>query len=57
MSSISLNGDTSGSIIVQAPAIAGSGTLTLPTGTGTLLSTTAPKTGSVIQVVQVWKSD
>jgi hypothetical protein len=36
MSSISLNGDTSGSIIVQAPAIAGSGTLTLPTGTATL---------------------
>jgi hypothetical protein len=36
MASISLNGDTSGSIIVQAPAIAGSGTLTLPTGTATL---------------------
>jgi hypothetical protein len=32
MSSITLNGDTSGSIIVQAPAIAGSGTLTLPSG-------------------------
>ena len=56
MSSISLNGDTSGSIIVQAPAIAGSGTLTLPTGTGTLLSTTAPKAGSVIQVVNVTNS-
>ena len=36
MSSISLLGDTSGSILIQAPAIAGSGTLTLPTGTATL---------------------
>jgi hypothetical protein len=36
MSSISLNGDTSGSILIQAPAVAGSGTLTLPTGTATL---------------------
>jgi hypothetical protein len=32
MSSISLNGDTSGAILLQAPAIAGSGTLTLPSG-------------------------
>ncbi len=38
MASITLNGDTSGSIVVQAPAIAGSGTLTLPTGTGTILA-------------------
>jgi hypothetical protein len=36
MSSISLNGDTSGAILLQAPAIAGSTTLTLPTGTATL---------------------
>jgi len=36
MSSITLNGDTSGAILLQAPAIAGSGTLTLPTGTATL---------------------
>lgn len=36
MSSISLNGDTSGSIILAAPSVAGSGTLTLPTGTATL---------------------
>jgi len=36
MSSITLLGDTSGSIVVAAPAVAGSGTLTLPTGTATL---------------------
>lgn len=36
MSSLTLNGDTSGSILIQAPAVAGSGTLTLPTGTATL---------------------
>lgn len=36
MSSISLNGDTSGAVLLQAPAIAGSTTLTLPTGTATL---------------------
>lgn len=36
MSSISIAGDTSGSILLQAPAVAGSGTLTLPTGTATL---------------------
>jgi hypothetical protein len=41
MSSIVIAGDTSGSITVAAPAVAGSGTvLTLPTVTGTLLSTT-----------------
>lgn len=36
MSSLALNGDTSGSILIQAPAVAGSGTLTLPTGSATL---------------------
>lgn len=36
MSSITLLGDTSGSIVIDAPAIAGNGTLTLPTGTATL---------------------
>lgn len=36
MSSITLLGDTSGSIVIDAPAIAGSGTLTLPRGTATL---------------------
>jgi len=36
MSSISILGDTSGSVLLQAPAVAGSPTLTLPTTTGTL---------------------
>jgi hypothetical protein len=36
MSSLLILGDTSGSVLLQAPAVAGSGTLTLPTGTGTL---------------------
>jgi len=40
MSSIVVAGDTSGSITIQAPAVAGSGTvLTLPTVSGTLYST------------------
>jgi len=40
MSSITINGDTSGSIILQAPAVSGSTTLTLPTTSGTFLTTT-----------------
>lgn len=36
MSSVSIAGDTSGSILLAAPAVAGSSTLTLPTQTGTL---------------------
>jgi len=41
MSSIVIAGDTSGSITVAAPAVAGSGTvLTLPATTGTVLTTT-----------------
>jgi hypothetical protein len=39
MSSISIAGDTSGSIILQAPAVSGSTTLTLPTTSGTVLTT------------------
>jgi len=38
MSSITINGDTSGSVILQAPAVAGSTTLTLPTSNGTVVS-------------------
>ena len=38
MSSINIAGDTSGSIAIAAPAIAGSNTITLPAETGTLLS-------------------
>ena len=52
MSSISIAGDTSGSVIIAAPAVAGSTTLTLPTTTGTLVTSNAMPTGSVLQVVQ-----
>ena len=51
MASIKLTGDTSGEITISAPAVAGTSTLTLPTGTGTIITDTAPKTGNVIQVV------
>lgn len=49
MSSVSIAGDTSGSIILAAPAVAGSSTVTLPTTGGTIRTTTTP--GSVLQVV------
>lgn len=39
MSSITINGDTSGSVILQAPSIAGSTTLTLPSTSGTVITT------------------
>ena len=42
MSSISIAGDTSGSVIIAAPSVAGSATLTLPTTTGTLSLTASP---------------
>ena len=38
MSSVTISGDTSGSIILQAPSVAGSTTLTLPTTSGTVLT-------------------
>ncbi len=57
MSSISIAGDTSGSVILQAPSVAGSTTLTLPTTTGTLVTSNAMPTGSVLQVVSTTKSD
>jgi hypothetical protein len=50
MSSITLLGDTSGSIVIDAPAIAGSNTITLPTTGGTIRTTRTP--GTVLQVVQ-----
>jgi hypothetical protein len=37
MSSVSIAGDTSGAIVLAAPAVAGANTLTLPATTGTLL--------------------
>jgi len=39
MSSVLLLGDTSGSVLLQAPAVAGSTTLTLPASTGTVALT------------------
>ena len=51
MASVVINGDTSGSVTLSAPATAGTTVLTLPTTTGTILTTTNPKTGNVIQVV------
>jgi len=61
MASLVVAGDTSGSITLAAPAVAGSNTLTLPANTGTVITTASsgqviPKaalpTGSVLQVVQ-----
>jgi len=53
MSSIVIKGNTSGQVEIAAPDVAGSTTLTLPTGTGTVITDTAPKTGNVLQVVSV----
>jgi hypothetical protein len=55
MSSISVAGDTSGSITIAAPAVAGSGTLTLPTGTDTLIgkATTDTLTNKSIAATQL----
>lgn len=44
MSSVLISGDTSGAITISAPAVAGSGTLTLPTGTDTLVGLAATQT-------------
>lgn len=41
MSSIIISGDTSGSITIAAPAVAGTTTITLPAATGNLLASTA----------------
>lgn len=63
MSSVTISGDTSGSIILQAPSVAGSTTLTLPTTTGTVLTNASSVTssqlpaGSVVQVLQTVKTD
>ena len=51
MSSIVIKGNTSGQVEIAAPDVAGSTTLTLPTGNGTIITDTAPKTGNVLQVV------
>ena len=60
MASISVSGDTSGAVTIAAPAVASTPTLTLPTVSGTFITTgssgqSIPKaalpTGSVLQVV------
>jgi hypothetical protein len=50
MSNLTILGDTSGSVVLQAPAVAGSTTLTLPATTGTVL--TNRTAGTILQVVQ-----
>lgn len=52
MSSLVINGDTSGSVTLAAPAVAGSSTITLPTTGGTMRTTTTP--GTVLQVVSTF---
>jgi len=51
MSSVVISGDTSGAITLAAPAVAGTNTITLPAGTGTMLTSGNPQSGGVIQVV------
>ena len=55
MSSIVVAGDTSGTITISAPSAAGSGTLTLPTGTDTLVgkATTDTLTNKSIAATQL----
>ncbi len=51
MSNLTILGDTSGSVVLQAPAVAGSTTLTLPATTGTVALT-----NQVIGVGQTWQN-
>ena len=60
MSKLVLNGDTSGSVTLDAPAVSGTTTLTLPTTSGTVLTSgtnTNFPAGSIVQVVQTVKTD
>jgi len=50
LSSIVVAGDTSGSVTLSAPAVAGTATITLPTVTGNMLSSTGV-TASVLGTV------
>ena len=50
MSSLTLLGDISGSVVLDAPPISGSNTITLPTTGGTMRTTRTP--GAILQVVQ-----
>lgn len=51
MASLVLAGNTSGSITISSPAVAGSTTLTLPTTSGTVLTTAASQTLTTPNVV------
>jgi len=61
--SIILQGSTSGSVTLQEPAVAGTTVLTLPTTSGTVLTSASSVTssqlpvGSVLQVLQTVKTD
>ena len=57
MSSVVISGNTSGTITLDAPAVAGTTTLTLPATSGTVITTGNIPTGSVLQVVQAVKTD
>ena len=57
MSAVVIAGDTSGSVTLNAPAVAGTTTLTLPTTSGTVITTGNIPTGSVLQVVSATKSN
>jgi hypothetical protein len=46
MSSVVISGDTSGTITLQAPSVAGSNTLTLPANTGTVITTASTFAGT-----------
>ena len=50
MSSVVISGDTSGTITLQAPAVSGSTTLTLPATTATLATLTTPSFATTIGV-------
>ena len=50
MSSVVINGDTSGAITIAAPAVSGTNTLTLPASTGNVLVSTAVSTSILATV-------
>jgi hypothetical protein len=63
LSKLVLNGDTSGSVTLDAPAVSGTTILTLPTTSGTVLTSASSvaasqlPAGSVLQVLQSTKTD
>jgi hypothetical protein len=50
MASVVINGDTSGSVTLSAPAVAGSVTVTLPAASGTMATLTTPSFATTIGV-------